>query len=110
MFAARSLGIPTAVHEQNAVLGRANKVLATRVDKVATSFRTVMGLPPAAQAKAAFTGNPVRAIAQAKAAAPYPQPDAKKPFQLVVFGGSQGAKFFSDFMPEVFAAMDPAVP
>ena len=108
LFAARSLGIATMVHEQNAVLGRANKVLATRVDAVATSFPNVIGLPEGAKTKLIFTGNPVRAIALAKAAAPFPALRVKGPFPLVVFGGSQGAKFFSDFMPEVFAAMPEA--
>jgi UDP-N-acetylglucosamine--N-acetylmuramyl-(pentapeptide) pyrophosphoryl-undecaprenol N-acetylglucosamine transferase len=108
LFAARSLGIATMVHEQNAVLGRANKLLAARVDAVATSFPNVIGLPERAKAKQTFTGNPVRAIALAKAAAPFPNVTASGPFPLVVFGGSQGAKFFSDFMPEVFAAMPEA--
>jgi UDP-N-acetylglucosamine--N-acetylmuramyl-(pentapeptide) pyrophosphoryl-undecaprenol N-acetylglucosamine transferase len=108
LFAARSLGIATMVHEQNAVLGRANKVLAARVDAVATSFPQVIGLPESAKAKQIFTGNPVRAIALAQAAAPFPNVTPTGPFPLVVFGGSQGAKFFSDFMPEVFAAMPEA--
>jgi len=105
LFAARSLGIPTLVHEQNAVLGRANKVLAKRVDAIATSFETVRGLPIEADGKTIFTGNPVRAIALAQNAAPYRDVLSTGPFSLVVFGGSQGAKFFSDFMPQVFAAM-----
>ncbi len=105
LFAASWLKIPCLVHEQNAVLGRANKVLAGLVDVVATSFPTVIGVSEAAQKKLTFTGNPVRAIALAKAAAPYPEPKPYGPFSLVVFGGSQGAKFFSDFMPDVFKMM-----
>ncbi|MDE2383231.1 MAG: undecaprenyldiphospho-muramoylpentapeptide beta-N-acetylglucosaminyltransferase [Alphaproteobacteria bacterium] len=108
LFAARSLKIPTLVHEQNAVLGRANKLLATRVDAIATSFHEVRGLPPAAEAKCVFTGNPVRAIALAQKAASYRDVLPNGPFNLLVFGGSQGAKFFSDFMPGVFAAMPEA--
>jgi len=105
LFAARSLGVPTLVHEQNAVLGRANKLLAKRVDAVATSFDTVHGLPIEAKKRTIFTGNPVRAIALAQQAAPYRDVLPDGPFSLVVFGGSQGAKFFSDFMPHVFAAL-----
>ncbi len=105
LFAAAWLKIPSLVHEQNAVLGRANKVLAGRVDVVASSFPTVIGVSDATKKKLTFTGNPVRAIALAQAAAPYPEPKAYGPFSLVVFGGSQGAKFFSDFMPEVFKLM-----
>jgi len=106
LFAARSLKIPTAVHEANAVLGRANKVLASRVDAVATSFKPTYGLSEGV--KSVLTGNPPRAIVLAQKAAPYAAPKGYGPFNLVVFGGSQGAKFFSDFMPEVFVAMDEA--
>ncbi|MEO6607493.1 MAG: glycosyltransferase, partial [Aestuariivirga sp.] len=105
LMAAASLGIPTLVHEQNAVLGRANKFLAGRVDAVASSFQNLIGLSPTIEGKLTFTGNPVRAIALKEQAAAFPNLTKTGPFNLVVFGGSQGAKFFSDFMPDVFAAM-----
>lgn len=107
VFAAKSLGIPTAVHEQNAVLGRANTVLAGKADFVATSFRDTIGIPAHSVNKVAFTGNPVRAIALARARTPYPSVVDSANISLVVFGGSQGANFFSDFMPRVFDAMPP---
>jgi UDP-N-acetylglucosamine--N-acetylmuramyl-(pentapeptide) pyrophosphoryl-undecaprenol N-acetylglucosamine transferase len=78
--------------------------LAARVDAVALSFAKTLGLPEGA--KATLTGNPPRAIVLAQKAARYEAPKGFGPFNLVVFGGSQGAKFFSDFMPQVFAAMD----
>ncbi len=102
IYAAAALGIPCAVHEQNAVLGRANKMLAKKVNFVAASFASMIGLPDAAKSKLVLTGNPVRAVALSEKAALYP---AQGKFNLVVFGGSQGAKFFSDFMPQVFAEM-----
>lgn len=105
IYAAAALGIPSAVHEQNAVLGRANKLLSKKVNVVAASFASMIGLPDAAKAKLVVTGNPVRAVALKEQAAPYPALGQGKPFNLVVFGGSQGAKFFSDFMPQVFAAI-----
>lgn len=105
VFAAKSLGIPTAIHEQNAVLGRANRMLANRADFVATSFQDTQGIPADAAHKVAFTGNPVRAIALLQARSPYPKIAADLPITLVVFGGSQGARIFSDFMPHVFEAM-----
>jgi UDP-N-acetylglucosamine--N-acetylmuramyl-(pentapeptide) pyrophosphoryl-undecaprenol N-acetylglucosamine transferase len=103
LLAARQLGIPTMLHEQNAVLGRANKMLARRVDAIATSFETTKFLDGALLAKARFTGNPVRAIVIDAAAVPYPtlQPDG--PFHLLVFGGSQGARYFSDAVPPALA-------
>ena len=102
IYAAASLGIPCALHEQNAVLGRANKLLSSKVKVVAASFASMIGLPETAKSKLVLTGNPVRAVALNEKATPYP---AGGTFGLVVFGGSQGAKFFSDFMPQVFAEM-----
>lgn len=103
LFAARSLKIPTVIHEANSVLGRANKVLASRVSAVAVSFQHTHLLP--AGVRTVLTGNPPRAIVLAQKGAAYIAPKGYGAFNLVVFGGSQGAKFFSDFMPEVFAAM-----
>jgi UDP-N-acetylglucosamine--N-acetylmuramyl-(pentapeptide) pyrophosphoryl-undecaprenol N-acetylglucosamine transferase len=103
IYAAAALRIPCAVHEQNAVLGRANKSLAKKVNAVAVSFAKMEGFPAQAEVKKIITGNPVRAIALAQAAAPYPA--AKGTLKLLVFGGSQGATFFSNFMPQVFGIM-----
>jgi UDP-N-acetylglucosamine--N-acetylmuramyl-(pentapeptide) pyrophosphoryl-undecaprenol N-acetylglucosamine transferase len=104
IMAAARLKIPSCVHDQNAVMGRANKVLAKWADAVASSFPNLMGLPPEAEKKLTVTGNPVRDIALKEKAAPYPAFDR---FNLLVFGGSQGAQFFGEFMPKVFAAMSP---
>ena len=103
LFAARHLKIPTIVHEANSVLGRANKVLASRVSAVAISFQPTALMP--AGVNPVLTGNPPRAIVLKQKAAPYVAPKGYGAFHLVVFGGSQGAKFFSDFMPLVFTAM-----
>ncbi len=102
ILAAARLGIPSCIHDQNAVMGRANRVLAKWADAVASSFPDLQGLPPGAQSKLSITGNPVRDIALKQKASPYPDFDT---FNLLVFGGSQGAQFFGDFMPKVFAAM-----
>ncbi|PZF75997.1 undecaprenyldiphospho-muramoylpentapeptide beta-N-acetylglucosaminyltransferase [Aestuariivirga litoralis] len=104
IMAAARLRIPSCVHDQNAVMGRANRVLAKWADAVASSFPTLMGLPPEAKSKLTFTGNPVRDIALKEMGAPYPGFDT---FNLLVFGGSQGAQFFGEFMPKVFNAMTP---
>jgi UDP-N-acetylglucosamine--N-acetylmuramyl-(pentapeptide) pyrophosphoryl-undecaprenol N-acetylglucosamine transferase len=104
IMAAARLGIASCVHDQNAVMGRANRVLAKWADAVASSFPQLRGLPPEAQKKLVFTGNPVRDIALREKGAPYPPFER---FNLLVFGGSQGAQFFGEFMPKVFAAMTP---
>lgn len=99
LIAASLLGLPTALHEQNAVLGRANRMLARRVTAIATSFETVQKLDEAAAGKARFTGNPVRDAVIEWAGAVYRTSGPSEPFRLLVFGGSQGARFFSETVP-----------
>jgi UDP-N-acetylglucosamine--N-acetylmuramyl-(pentapeptide) pyrophosphoryl-undecaprenol N-acetylglucosamine transferase len=99
LVAASLMGLPTALHEQNAVLGRANRMLARRVTVIATSFETVRKLDGAAAAKARFTGNPVRDAVNEWAGIPYRASGPGDPFRLLVFGGSQGARFFSEAVP-----------
>lgn len=99
LVAARMHGIPTLLHEQNAVLGRANRMLAKRVDCIATSFAKVGLIEDGLQAKVRFTGNPVRQAVLDRLAVPYDTPFANGPFRLLVTGGSQGARYFSDTVP-----------
>lgn len=103
LMAASRLGIPSALHEQNAVLGRANKMLAARVTAVATSFETTKFLEGSALAKSRLTGNPVRGAVLDVAATAYPALSRDGAFHLLVFGGSQGARFFSESVPPALA-------
>ena len=105
IIAAWRLGIPSCVHDSNAVIGRANRILSRVSTKVASSFPKLLGLPPKAQAKLVITGNPVRDIVLKVKAAPYPALTADGPFNLLVFGGSQGARFFGEFMPLAIAKL-----
>ncbi len=98
LMAAARAKIPTAVHEQNAVMGRANKFLAGRVDVVACGI-PLEKADAALGRKIVVTGNPVRPAVIEAAAVPYAPPAPGEPFRLVVFGGSQGAQFFSDAVP-----------
>lgn len=107
MLAARMRGIPTAIHEQNAVLGRANRFLCRRVNAIATSFQGVKGIDVGTATKVRFTGNPVRDIVLEWAREDYTPPNASGPFQILIFGGSQGARFFSDTLPQVLATYSP---
>ncbi|WP_102958940.1 undecaprenyldiphospho-muramoylpentapeptide beta-N-acetylglucosaminyltransferase [Mangrovicella endophytica] len=102
LMAAVQAGRPTVVHEQNAVMGRANTFLAKRVTAIAGGFLPKAG--PFAD-KITVTGNPVRPAVVAAAETPYMPAAAGEPFRLLVFGGSQGARFFSDMMPDVFARL-----
>ncbi|MBA2126560.1 undecaprenyldiphospho-muramoylpentapeptide beta-N-acetylglucosaminyltransferase [Hyphomicrobium methylovorum] len=107
LVAARLRGIPTAIHEQNAVLGRANKMLARRVTAVATSFEKTKYLERRLAEKAVLTGNPVRKVVLDAAARRYEEATIDGDIRLLIFGGSQGARFFSDTMPlTLFALSD----
>jgi len=107
MLAAAHLGIPTIVHDANAVLGRANRVLAKRARILATSFPNVAN--GGSRAKIVQTGNPVRAAVVAASRIAREPITADRPLRLVVFGGSQGARFFSDLLPAAFERLDPAL-
>ncbi|HVC51027.1 MAG TPA: undecaprenyldiphospho-muramoylpentapeptide beta-N-acetylglucosaminyltransferase [Stellaceae bacterium] len=104
MLAAAQLGCPTVIHEQNAVLGRANRLLAPRAGRIATAFPETAGLRPADQARTALVGNPVRPEIRAAATA-YAAPDGDRPIELLVLGGSQGARVFSEIVPPALAAL-----
>ncbi|HEY1309334.1 MAG TPA: undecaprenyldiphospho-muramoylpentapeptide beta-N-acetylglucosaminyltransferase [Pseudolabrys sp.] len=100
LWAAALRGVPTVVHEQNGVMGRANRALAPRVTKIATGFRTLAKLDPRWQSKITFTGNPIRAEVIAAAATPYAAPEAGGKLRLLVFGGSQGARVMAEIVPK----------
>lgn len=103
LTAARLRGVPSIVHEANAVIGRANRLLA-RHAYVATSFPEVRGLP--AGLATTHVGIPVRK-AVLDAARPYiPRTDGH--FCLVVFGGSQGARAFADLVPPAIELLSEA--
>ena len=96
---------PTMIHEANAVMGRANKLLASRVDAIAGGFLAIEG-PHAA--KMERTGNPVRPAVLEAANEPYRPSGPGEPFHLVVFGGSQGAAYFSEIVPSALALLGEA--
>lgn len=104
LYAATRRGVATLIHEQNAVMGRANRALSRRVTAIAGGF-----LPEdasAAGAKTVTTGNPVRPQVISAAATPYSVSRSGDAFRLLVFGGSQGAQFFSDAVPAAVARLD----
>jgi UDP-N-acetylglucosamine--N-acetylmuramyl-(pentapeptide) pyrophosphoryl-undecaprenol N-acetylglucosamine transferase len=106
LYAATRRKVPTLIHEQNAVMGRANRALSGRVDAIAGGF-----LPQdesAAGAKTVTTGNPVRPPILEAAKTPYMASQGEEPFRLLVFGGSQGAQFFSDAMPAAIGLLPDA--
>ncbi len=106
VFAGAHLGLRVVLHEQNAVLGRANRLLAPRADAIATCFGQVERVGPGDRAKLHMTGNPVR---DGFRAAPYPAAGAEGPLRLLVTGGSQGARAFNDLVPGAVARLPQAL-
>ena len=105
LLAATQLRVPTVLHEQNAVMGRANRFLAARVAAIGTGFPNLGGVSEAIKAKAHFTGNPVRPAVLLAAATPYPaRVDGK--LRLLVTGGSQGARVMSEIVPPAIEMLD----
>jgi UDP-N-acetylglucosamine--N-acetylmuramyl-(pentapeptide) pyrophosphoryl-undecaprenol N-acetylglucosamine transferase len=105
MLAAVSLGLPTIIHEQNAVFGRANRLLAPRVRRIATGFPATSGLRHADRARAIHTGNPVRTAVLTRTRSKYKPPQRGGPIELVILGGSQGARIMSEAVPPALAAL-----
>ena len=107
LYAATRRGVPSLIHEQNAVMGRANRALAQRVDAIAGGFLDTLADP--AGKKLAVTGNPVRPAVIEAARKSYQPSRGDEPFRLLVFGGSQGAQFFSEAMPSAIEALPEAL-
>ena len=104
MLAAAWCGVPVVLHEQNAVMGRANGFLARRATAIATGFAALGKAPPAFRSKTTHTGNPVRPAVLAAARTPYPGFDDGR-FRVLVTGGSQGARVMSDVVPLALARL-----
>ncbi|PLX36492.1 MAG: undecaprenyldiphospho-muramoylpentapeptide beta-N-acetylglucosaminyltransferase [Hyphomicrobiales bacterium] len=107
LMAAMLRRVPSVLHEQNAVVGRANRLLGRVATAVAASFPESRH-SEAFAAKLVHTGNPVRPAVLDVAAMPYDMPAADGPFKLLVFGGSQGARFFSEILPDAIAKLPEA--
>jgi UDP-N-acetylglucosamine--N-acetylmuramyl-(pentapeptide) pyrophosphoryl-undecaprenol N-acetylglucosamine transferase len=105
LMAASLRGIPTVLHEQNGVMGRANRLLASRVTKIATGFPTLAKLDPRLKNKITFTGNPVRREVIAAAATPFAAPQPGGKLNLLVFGGSQGARVMAEIVPSAIGRL-----
>ncbi|MEH3101459.1 undecaprenyldiphospho-muramoylpentapeptide beta-N-acetylglucosaminyltransferase [Sphingomonas adhaesiva] len=105
LSAAFAAGIRTAVHEQNAVLGRVNRLVARKVDAIATSYAATERLAPRYENKVHLIGNPVRDSVLALRAKPYPALDEDGIFRVLVTGGSQGASVLSKVVPEGLAML-----
>jgi UDP-N-acetylglucosamine--N-acetylmuramyl-(pentapeptide) pyrophosphoryl-undecaprenol N-acetylglucosamine transferase len=107
LMAAAWRGVPTVLHEQNGVMGRANRMLASRVTRIATGFRTLKNIDAKVRDKIAFTGNPIRPAVLEAAKTPYAATEGE--LRLLVFGGSQGAHVMAEIVPPAIAQLAPEV-
>lgn len=104
MLAAIIARLPTAILAPDAVLGRANRLVANSVKVIAGGLPLVRFLPKDVS-KVVYTGNPLRPEVIALAGAPYRTPSANEPLNLLVFGGSQGARALSEIVPAAIALL-----
>ena len=102
LMAASMRHVSTVLHEQNGVMGRANRALAARVTAIATSFPKLTRVDPRLQSKITFTGNPVRPLVIEASRTLYAAPTPAEKIRLLVFGGSQGARVMSEIVPKAF--------
>ena len=105
LLAARHDSIPTLLHEQNAVLGRVNRLMAGKVDAIATAYHEVQRLPAKAADRVHLVGNPVREEILALREQPFPPLTEDGIFRVLVTGGSQGASILSQVVPEGLALL-----
>ena len=109
LLAARLLGVPSLIHDANAVLGRANRFLSSRVNAIATSLPGVLDRDPSLAAKTTTVGTPMRPAILAAAAVAYVSPEPGGPLRLLVVGGSQGARVMSDIVPGAIERLEPSL-
>ncbi len=103
LWAARVLGLPIVLHEQNAVLGRSNRMFAKKASWIASGFTRLDRLPMAAKERHVVVGNPLRPAVFQQIGMPFP--DASEPLHVLVLGGSLGARILSDTVPAAFALL-----
>ena len=106
MLAATMAGYRCVIHEQNAVLGTANRFLAKHVDKVATSFIQAQGISHLPKSKIKYTGMPVRKKFNKFRDFPYPPINNKNPLVILILGGSQGARILSKVVPKALGLIE----
>jgi UDP-N-acetylglucosamine--N-acetylmuramyl-(pentapeptide) pyrophosphoryl-undecaprenol N-acetylglucosamine transferase len=109
LLAASALNIPTVIHEQNAVMGRVNRLLAAEAAAIGTAYDEVDRLKPKYRLKAVLIGNPVREEIARLGELPFPAFDESAPLKILVTGGSQGASVLSAVVPEGLGMLEPSL-
>jgi UDP-N-acetylglucosamine--N-acetylmuramyl-(pentapeptide) pyrophosphoryl-undecaprenol N-acetylglucosamine transferase len=109
LLAASSMRIPTVLHEQNAVMGRVNRLLAGEAEAIGVAYDEIDRLKPRYKAKTVLVGNPVREEIARLGELPFPAFDEFAPLKILVTGGSQGATILSQVVPEGLGMLEPSL-
>jgi UDP-N-acetylglucosamine--N-acetylmuramyl-(pentapeptide) pyrophosphoryl-undecaprenol N-acetylglucosamine transferase len=109
LLAASAMRIPTVLHEQNAVLGRVNRLLAGEAEAIAIAYDRVDRLKSKYQGKTVVVGNPVREEVAKLGELPYPPFDEIAPLKILITGGSQGASVLSEVVPQGLGLLQPSL-
>ena len=109
LLAASAMHIPTVLHEQNAVLGRVNRLLAGEAEAIGTAYDEVDRLKPKYKSKSVLVGNPVREAVARLGELPFPPFDEFAPLKILITGGSQGATVLGEVVPDGLGMLQPSL-
>ncbi|MFL6753424.1 MAG: undecaprenyldiphospho-muramoylpentapeptide beta-N-acetylglucosaminyltransferase [Sphingomicrobium sp.] len=109
LLAASSMRIPTVLHEQNAVMGRVNRLLAGDAEAIGVAYDQIDRLRVRHKSKTVLVGNPVREEIARLGEMPFPPFDEVAPLKILVTGGSQGATILSQVVPEGLGMLEPSL-
>ena len=109
LLAASAMRIPSVLHEQNAVIGRVNRLLAGETEAIGVAYDEIDRLKSRYKAKTVLVGNPVREEIARLGELPFPAFDQFAPLKILVTGGSQGATILSQVVPEGLGMLEPSL-
>jgi len=109
LLGASAMSIPTVLHEQNAVLGRVNRLLAGEAEAIGTAYGEVDRIKPKFRSKSVLVGNPVREEIARLGELPFPPFDEIAPLKILITGGSQGATVLGQVVPEGLGLLKPSL-
>ncbi len=103
IIAAKIFRVPSIIHEQNIIIGRANKFLSKITNILALSFIDIDNIQQ--NKRSIYTGNPVRQEFYEIGKVKYLPPAKKNFFYILIYGGSLGSKFFSEYLPSIICSL-----
>lgn len=105
VVAAIAMKVRVIIHEQNAVLGKVNRVLLKYVQQLAVSYQNTQHVAETYRDKVVKVGMPVRQAIRDFSDTAYTAPKEGDPIKILVIGGSQGASVFAKLLPEAIGLL-----